>query len=178
MLKNFSLKFIDIMVGIVLGLGFQWWPELHQPWQYLAFVFVYLDIIDYWIDYGTSLKKWPPKYEIDVILDVGIMFALFLYIYATQLTFTYFLLAFVLLKVLDFFWLLSSKIEFRPTGKDGIFIQAWLASNVAEVVVAGIFLELGRLSIFSTLSLLIAFIATRFIIRILASIKYKQIHFA
>jgi len=33
MLKNFSLKFVDIMVGIVLGLGFQWWPELHEPWQ-------------------------------------------------------------------------------------------------------------------------------------------------
>ena len=43
-MKDFSLKFIDIMIGVVLGLGFQWWPLLQEPWQYVAFIFVYLNI--------------------------------------------------------------------------------------------------------------------------------------
>src|SRR5687768_14211625 len=99
-MKNFSLKFIDIMIGIVLGLGFQWWIILQQPWQYIAFVFVYFDIVDNWIDYSHSLKKFPPKREIDVFLDLSIMFVFFLYIYTTQLTIVYFLITFIVFKVL------------------------------------------------------------------------------
>ena len=69
------------MIAVVLGLGFQWWPALTEPWHYIAFIFVYVDIVDYWMDYGPSLKKFPPKREIDIILDILIMFALFLYIF-------------------------------------------------------------------------------------------------
>ena len=39
---TFGPKFMDVMVGVVLGLGFQWWPDLREPWQFLAFVLVYL----------------------------------------------------------------------------------------------------------------------------------------
>src|SRR4051812_14495728 len=112
-MKNFSLKFLDIMVGIVLGLGFQWWVALQYPWQYVAFIFVYFDIVDYWIDYSPSLKKWPPLRELDVFLDISIMFSLFLYIYSTQLTIAYFLTTFIAFKLLDYFWLLSSKHEYH-----------------------------------------------------------------
>ena len=55
------------MVGVVLGLGFQWWPLLKEPWQYTAFIFVYLDIVDYWIDRSEERRvgkecrsRWSP----------------------------------------------------------------------------------------------------------------------
>jgi hypothetical protein len=92
-IKNFSVKFIDMMIGIVLGLGLQWWVNLESTWQYVAFVFCYFDITDYWIDYGPSLKKFPPKREIDVFLDVAIAFSLFFYIYTTQVSVFYFLIS-------------------------------------------------------------------------------------
>ncbi len=177
-MKNFSLKFIDIMVGLVLGLGFQWWPVLNQPWQYVAFIFVYLDIIDFWIDYGPSLKKWPPKREIDVLLDVAIMFALFLYIYSTQISLFAFVGAFILLRVLDFFWLLSSKIEFHPIGRDGTFLNTWLLFDCLEVIGAGVLIMINYTVVVLPLTLLLFFIGFRIAMRILASTRYKMAHFS
>src|SRR3989338_7245142 len=177
-MKNFSIKFIDIMVGVVLGLGFQWWPLLKEPWQYAAFIFVYLDIVDYWIDYSPSLKRFPPKSEIDVMLDVGIMFSLFLYIYATQLTLVYFLAAFVVFKVLDYLWLLSSKYEYHPTGAEKLFVDTWLAFNLVEAIVAIILIVVMLSVAVPELMFLLVFIAFRVIMRIFASVKYKKVHFA
>ena len=176
-MKNFSFKFLDIMLGIVMGLGFQWWPELKEPWQYVVFVFVYLDIVDYWIDYGPALKKFPPKREIDVLLDVSIMFALFLYIYSTQISLTYFLGAFILLRVLDYFWLLSSKSEYHPTGQDKAFVDTWLSFNLIECAVSLGLILCKLFTPLSSLVLLSIFIVCRILIRFAASWKYKKIHF-
>ena len=165
------------MVGIILGLGFQWWPSLKEPWQFIAFIFVYFDIVDYWIDYGPSLKKFPPKREIDVLLDVGIMFALFLYIYNTQLSILYFFGAFILLRVLDYLWLLSSKYEYHPTRADGAFVDTWLNFNLVECLFAIGLTFLVFFSSFSSFALLIVFIIFRIIIRVFASLRYKKIHF-
>lgn len=68
MIRDFGVKFVDIVLGVILGLGFQWWPMLHEPWQYVAFVFVYLNLIDFWIDYTPAMKKYPLKSEIDVFI--------------------------------------------------------------------------------------------------------------
>ncbi len=176
-MKDFSLKFIDIMVGIVLGLGFQWWPDLIAPWQYLAFVFVYLDIVDYWIDYSPSLKKFPPKREIDVFLDLGIMFTLFLYIYSTKLTIGYFLIACSIFKLLDYFWLLSSKKEYHPTGSDKLFVDTWMKFNLVEVVVTLAFIGCTLLFNLKPLLVILLFIGFRITMRILASYRYKKVHF-
>ncbi len=176
-MKNFSLKFVDILIGIVLGLGFQWWPSLQYPWQYAAFIFVYFDIVDYWIDYSPSLKKFPPKREIDVMLDVAIMFTLFLYIYATQLTSVYFLTVFVIWKILDYFWLLSSRHEYLPTGTDKIYVNTWMQFDLIEAVIAVVLIGGAILFNIESLIIIIAFIVCRIIVRVLASIRYKKIHF-
>ena len=176
-MKNFSLKFVDIMVGLVLGLGFQWWPVLQHPWQYIAFVFAYLDIVDYWIDYSPSLKKFPPKREIDVLLDVGIMFALFLYIYATQLTIIYFLAVFVVFMMLDSFWLISSRYEYHPTGADKLFVDTWIRFNLIEAVVTAVLIGYVWVTTLSPLAAIIIFIIFRIITRVVASLQYKKVHF-
>lgn len=166
------------MVGVVLGLGFQWWPLLQQPWQYIAFIFVYLDIVDYWIDYSPSLKKFPPKREIDVLLDIGIMFSIFLYIYATQLTVVYFLTAFIVFKVLDYLWLLSSRYEYRPEGIDKLFVNTWIKFNLVEVFISIGLVGINYLLMTTPLTILIAFVTFRMIMRVLASLQYKKVHFA
>ncbi|MSR71381.1 MAG: hypothetical protein EXS50_01755 [Candidatus Taylorbacteria bacterium] len=176
-MKNFSLKFLDIMVGMVLGLGFQWWPVLQHPWQYLAFIFVYIDIVDFWMDYGPSLKKFPPKREIDVILDVAIMFALFLYIYSTQLDIKYLFGAFTVTRIFDFFWMLSSKYEYRPAGLDGKYLDTWLVFDVVEGVIGGCLILASMFTTVSPLTLLLTFIGFRIVVRVLASRQYKKIHF-
>lgn len=176
-MKDFSLKLIDVMIGVVLGLGFQWWPNLKEPWQYAAFVFVYLDIIDYWIDYSPSLKKFPPKREIDLMLDVAIIFSLFLYIYSSQLSIIYFLSAFILFRVLDFFWLLSSKYEYKPVGADKTFVDTWLWFNLVESVLAALLIVLAYTFNISVLTILSGFIVFRVFVRVMASMRYKKVHF-
>jgi hypothetical protein len=176
-MKNFSLKFIDIMIGIVLGLGFQWWIFLQYPWQYVAFIFVYLDIVDNWIDYSPSLKKFPPKREIDIFLDLGIMFAFFLYIYSTQLTIIYFFTAFIIFKILDYLWLWSSEREYKPIGIDKLFLDTWIHFNMFEIIITGILIIVTLLFSIQPLVVIIIFIVTRIITRILASLRYKKVHF-
>ncbi len=177
-MKNFSLKFIDILIGMVLGLGFQWWPLLQYPWQYAAFIFAYFDIVDYWIDYSPSLKKFPPKKEIDVMLDVVIMFTLFLYIYSTQLTAVYFLTVFIAWRILDYLWLWSSKKEYFPTGTDKIFVDTWMQFNLLEAVIAAILIGATAIFEIESLAIIIAFIVFRIIVRVLASLRYKKVHFS
>ena len=177
-IKNFSVKFVDIMIGIVLGLGFQWWVALKEPWQFVAFVFAYLDIVDYWIDYGPALKKFPPKREIDVFLDVAICFSLFLYIYATQLHVIYFLLAFASIKLLDFFWLVSSKRSYRPTGFDRTYINTWAIVDGVEVTMAISLAFFASLVPAPALAVVLAFILMRVAARIVASAKYGKVYLA
>ena len=176
-MKNFSLKFLDIMIAVVLGLGFQWWPALTEPWHYIAFIFVYVDIVDYWMDYGPSLKKFPPKREIDIILDILIMFALFLYIYSTQLSIFYFLSAFVFLRILDYFWLLSSKKQFHPTGLDRLYVNAWLRYDLVESVLTLALMLITKYFTVHPLYSLLIFISFRVVARVLASLHYKKAHF-
>ena len=165
------------MVGVILGLGFQWWPALQYPWQYIAFFFVYLDIVDNWIDYAPSLKKFPPKREVDVFLDLGIVFVFFLYIYSTQLTIVYFLTTFLVFKILDYFWLLSSKREYNPTGVDRLFLDTWLFFDLLEAVITACLIGLVLLFSMQPLTVIILFIVIRVITRVWASFRYKKVHF-
>lgn len=160
-----------------MGLGFQWWPVLHEPWQYVAFIFAYMDIVDYWIDYGPSLKKFPPKREVDVFLDVAIMFSLFLYIYSAQKTPIYFFSAHIILCLLDYFWLYSSDKEYKPTGIDGKFVHTWMKFNLVESFITLLFILAGYFTSFTALTLVLAFIVFRIITRALASLEYKKVHF-
>jgi len=176
-IKNFSLKFIDIMVGVVLGLGLQWWPDLKEPWQYIAFIFSYIFIVDFWIDYGPSLKKFPPKKEIDVLLDVALIFCLFFCIYTTHLAILYFLISFIMLFVFDYFWLLSSKKEYQPIGQDKTYVDTWMRLDLflgAGLTILVIII--GKIFSISSLVILLIFIFINAILRILSIWKYKRFY--
>ena len=182
-LTSVSLKFIDIMVGVILGLGFQWWPSLVEPWQYLAFIFAYVDIVDYWIDYSPSLKKYPPKKEFDIFIDMVIMFSIFLYVYSTQLTIERFLLAYVLFSIVDIIWLYRAQYEHAPNRmaskkKEHAFLATWLKFNTIQ---AGYTLGLVIFSLFvpvASFALLSVFVVLRIVTRVLASLGYKKVYLA
>lgn len=176
-LGNISLKFMDIMIGVVLGLGFQWWPNLHEPWQYAAFIFVYLDLVDYWIDYSSSLKRFPPRRELDIMLDVAVVFTMFLYIYATQLSILYFILNFVAFKIVDTLWLVRVRSEYHPSGREKQFVHAWIWYNIVEIVYTGGLVLLTLSYPLSALTLIGTFIMLRIATRILASLQYKEVYF-
>ena len=176
-LSNVSLKFVDIMIGVVLGLGFQWWPNLIEPWQYVAFIFVYIDLVDYWIDYSSALKAFPPKRELNIMLDVAVIFMMFLYIYSTQLTMLYFLLSFAAFRVVDTLSLARTSHEYHPTGRERRFVRAWITMNAIELLYTAVLLAVVFKSNLAALTMLGLFIALRIGTRVYASLQYKKVYF-
>jgi hypothetical protein len=174
-IKNFGLKFIDIMISIVLGLGFQWWPAITEPWQYVAFIFVYVDIIDYWIDYVASRKKFPAKREVDIILDIAIIFGLFLYIYATQVSISYFLASFIAFAFFDFISIARTIIQYKPQGMGGVYLVAYLRVDIANIIASGILIFATFHFVLAPLTVLMLFIGVRVAMRIFASLQHKHV---
>ena len=176
-IRDFSLKFSDVIIAVILGLGFQWWFDLKETWQYIAFVFVYIDIIDYWVDYSPSVKKFPPKTKTDLLLNVFIMFCLFFYLASTRMTIWYFLSSFASIRILDYFLLLAMKNGYNPSGKDKIYIDTWLNFNLVYAVLTIIFIIATRFSSLNPLIILFTFFTYRIIMRVWSSFKYKSVFF-
>ena len=162
-MRNFTSKFMDIMIGIVLGLGFQWWPDLKESWQYIAFIFIYLSIIDYWIDTSAANKKYPPKKELDLIIDVAIMFTLFLLIYSSLQTISYLLITFIFFRGFDSLWIVRRLREHRTENANKHIFNTWLKSNAIDIIVAIILIFLSYDNFISPLLSLLIFIAFRVI---------------
>lgn len=176
-LQDFSTKFVDIMIGIVLGLGFQWFPELHEPWQYIAFIFVYLNLIDYWIDYSPVVKKYPFKREFDVILHFGIIFMMFFLVYATKLSIGAVLISFIVYRLLDLVWIWRLRNYYGLSSKDQVYVNTWGKFEVLEIIGVLMLLGFNWLFVFSPLSILIGFILLRTALRVLASANYQTIYY-
>lgn len=174
--NHFSVKFIDLMFGLVLGLGFQWWVGFSYLWQYIAFIFAYIDIVDYWVDYSTQVKKFMRR-EIDLILDTAIMFLLFLYIYYIQVGIIYFLVAFVLIRVVDTIGFFRTVSYDLPTRSERLFLNTWAIYGAIEIALTLIIMGIYKyLLILSDLQALLIFIGMRVAIRFLISHKYKSFY--
>ena len=176
-IKSIKLKILFTLI-IILGLGFQWWAELREPWQYLAFVFAYLNIIDYWIDYNPLAKKYTLKLEIDVILHTIIIFSMFLLIFGTQKTLAYFLIAFAFYRLADILWIWRIKKEHRVPHSDLIFLNTWFKYDFVEMFVCiGLYFLIGQ-DILSQMSILVMFVCIRVITRFIESKSYKKVFYA
>lgn len=176
-LRDFSLKYIDIMIGVILGVGFQWWPDLREPWQYLAFIFIYLNLVDYWVDYSPTVKKFPLKNEIDVVLHTFIFFTMFLLIYYAKTTITLFFVSFILYRIGDLFWIYRMKKDYSPNPANLLFMNTWQFFNCIEIALTLLLIASNRLLFISPLVLIIVFIIGRTTTRILASLRYHNVYY-
>ncbi|MEK7187754.1 MAG: hypothetical protein AAB691_02835 [Patescibacteria group bacterium] len=176
--QGFQLKFIDIMVAVVLGLGFQWWPELKEPWQYIAFIFAYFNLVDYWIDYNPAAKKYTLGLEIDIVLHTLIIFSMFLLVFSAQQSLSYFLFAFGFYRATDILWLCMIKAKHKKVTGDIVYVNTWLVSDIVESSVA---LGLGVVALYEIIAplyILISFVLIRVCTRLLSSVRYKKIFYA
>jgi hypothetical protein len=166
------------MIGVILGLGFQWWPDFKQVWQYLAFIFIYLNLIDYWIDYSPTIKKFPIKGQFDVFLHTSIIFAMFFLIYTIRITIVLFFFSFIFYRLVDIAWIWRMKKENKMGNKDSIFMNTWRICDILEIILAILLISLGYFNIISSLLvIIIIFIVLRTTSRTWASIRYKNLYF-
>ena len=125
--------------------------------------------------YGPSLKKFPPKKEIDVLLDVSIVFAMFLFIFTAQLQIWNFLSAYILLMVFDYFWLFSSDREYKPLGHDKLYLETWMRLHVVEVIFATMLILAAKFVLFTAPTVvLIIFIIFIVVVRLWGSFRYRR----
>jgi len=165
------------MIGVVLGIGFQWWGDLKETWQYIAFMFVYLNLVDYWIDYSPTVKRFPLKREIDVILHTYILFMMFYIVYATKLSIISFIVGYILYRVGDIFWIWRMFREYHKKERDKKFLYGWLSSDIFEIIVCLLLLLINHFYIIAPLIILVIFIVFRLLSRILASVYYKEVYY-
>lgn len=178
MLKTFGLKFIDIMLGIILGLGFQWWPDLVHAWQIIAFVFIYLNLVDYWIDYSPTLKKFPLAGQFDVITHTFLIFGMFFMVYTTQKSVPVFLLSFVFFRLIDIIWLWRIEKVHKPAPHDERFIKTWIRQDFYEILSCIVLIILSILTKASPLLIILVFIGARVGLRAFSSVSYKKLYFS
>src|SRR3989338_1891149 len=107
---------------------------------------------------------------------IWVLCLLFSYTY-TLLTIIYFLTVFIVFKILDYFWLWSSEKEYKSTGIDKLFLDTWMRFNIFEAIITGILIAVTLLFSIQPLIIIIIFIVIRIITRILASLRYKKVHF-
>ena len=134
MLKDFSLKFVDVMIGVVLGVGFQWWPELHDFWQHVAFLFIYLNLVDFWIDYSPTLKKFPIKREFDVIIHTFLVFLMFYMIYSVTLSIQHIFISYGIFRLLDILWIHRMRKGYPVSESDMKFLSGWNRQDIKECI--------------------------------------------
>jgi len=177
-LKDFTIKFIDIIIGIVLGFGFQSWANITETWQYVAFFFAYLTVVDYWIDYIPTVRKFPPKSEIDLLGDIAILFLMFLLIYATQFTVTYFLIVYAIFRIVDDLWMTHIRYQYQLSNRDKLFFNTWFIFGSIECLVAILLVVLISIFHFAPLMIFAIFVIFRIIMRVLGSLRYKSFNFS
>lgn len=176
-MKDFSIKFSNVMVGIVLGLGFRSWTDLHEIWQYIAFVFIYLNLIDYWVDYSPLLKRYPFRREIDVILHFAIVFLMFYMVYSILGSVVQVLFAFALFRLLDIIWMQRIERAHKITPHDRKFFQSWTKYEFLEFIGAlSLAIILGFVQWEPVVGLII-FVVLRLVMRILASATYSAVYY-
>ena len=167
------------MVGVVLGLGFQWWPELKELWQYIAFIFAYLNLIDYWIDYNPTAKKYPLRHELtEVLIHTLIIFGMFLLIFGSQKTLPYFLFSFAFYRLTDIIWIWRIEKENTISHSDTVFMKTWHFYDTVEMFASIAIGVIATQNLLNSLSALSIFIVIRIFTRIASSAKYKRVFFA
>ena len=111
-------------------------------------------------------------------LQIVNFFSMFLLIYSAQKSITYFFVAFALFRAVDFIWMWRIRREYTLFANDTIFFNTWLKFEGVEALVALGFAAFAANFSTQALYLLLGFVVFRIVMRILASFRYKKIHFA
>lgn len=139
---HLSIKFLDVMFGAVIALGFNEWfrvPEhtyqsLLSPSVELGiFLFSYLVLIDVWIKYDPTIRQFPTKHPHLLIIDMLLVLTMFFLVHSSIFNFQNFLGTVVILRALGA--LLSQRIimEYKLGSKYLKYFKYQRNTSLAEM---------------------------------------------
>ncbi len=107
---HLSIKFLDVMFGAVIALGFNEWfrvPEhtyqsLLTPTVELGmFIFSFMVLIDVWIKYDPTVRQFPTKHPHMLIVDLLLVLTMFFLVHSSIFDFKNFMGTIVILRSLQ-----------------------------------------------------------------------------
>ncbi|MBU4246578.1 MAG: hypothetical protein ABIF85_01445 [Nanoarchaeota archaeon] len=96
-----SHKLVTGLLAIILVQGFFDWIGVSNTVQYVLFIFTYVLIVAYWVRHKHSVKRFPPKNGLGVLIDIIAMFVLFLIMKAASLQIGFYFAALAVLRAVD-----------------------------------------------------------------------------
>lgn len=96
-----SYKIVTVLFALILVQGLFDWIGVSNTLQYVLFLFTYVLIVAYWVRHRHTLKKFPPKNGLGIVIDVTAMFILFLITKAASLQLGFYFAALAVLRAVD-----------------------------------------------------------------------------
>ena len=96
-----SYKIVTALFALILAQGLFDWIGVSNTLQYVLFLFTYILIVAYWVRHKHSLKRFPPKNRLGILIDVTAMFVLFLITKAASLQLGFYFAALAVLRAVD-----------------------------------------------------------------------------
>ncbi len=119
-----SHKFVNLMFGIMLILGFLDWAGVSNTLQYVLFLFTYVLLITYWMAHRNYLNHFPPKNLLGVIIDITAMAVLFLTIKAALLPLGFYFAALAILRAVDALGITRMISDYVSSRKDVLHLKS------------------------------------------------------
>ncbi len=139
---HLSIKFLDVMFGAVMALGFTEWfkvPEhtsqsLLTPTVELGmFLFSYLILIDMWIKYDPTMRRFPTKHPHLLIIDLFMVFTMFFLVHNSIFNNRNFLGTIVVLRAVGSLWSQRTMMEYKLAKKHLEYFLRQRNAAVAEM---------------------------------------------
>ncbi len=131
---HLSIKFLDVMFGAVVALGFgQWFSVPERPMLSLAaFLFAHIILIDIWINYDPTVRKFPTKRPYMLILDLALIFSMAFLIHYSMLDLQKFLMSIVALRLIGVAWSERPLQEYKMKKSDTAYLKHTRGRNFFE----------------------------------------------
>ncbi|MBI2084970.1 MAG: hypothetical protein HYT71_00475 [Candidatus Aenigmarchaeota archaeon] len=131
---HLSIKFLDVMFGAIIALGFGQWfsvPE-REIIFFIAFVFAHTILIDVWINYDPTIRKFPTKNPYFLILDLALIFTMAFLVYYSMFNLQRFLVSAAVLRTIGILWSERPLKEYKIRGSDSSYLKYVRKRNFFE----------------------------------------------
>ncbi len=129
-----SIKFLDVMFGAIIALGFGQWFSVseREGLFFMSFLFAHVILIDVWVNYDPIVRKFPTKNPYFLILDLAMIFTMSFLIYYSMFHLQRFLLSIIALRLAGIFWSERPLKEYKLNGSDAAYLKYVRDRNFME----------------------------------------------
>ncbi|MBI4177014.1 MAG: hypothetical protein HY516_01470 [Candidatus Aenigmarchaeota archaeon] len=133
---HISIKFLDVMFGAIIAIGFGQWFSVSERANifFAAFIFAHIMLIEIWINYDPTVRKYPTKNPYFLILDLALIFTMSFLIYYSMFDLQKFLVSVIALKAVGGLWAERPLKEYKIRGSNLSYLKYMRKRNSLEML--------------------------------------------